>query len=77
MNPSFETIASEAMLLPKDKRLVLAHRILSSLEPFPDAEVEKAWDTEIRRRIRAYDAGSEVGIPASAVFAELDKKLKR
>ena len=30
---SLETIASEAMLLPKDQRFTLAHRILASIEP--------------------------------------------
>jgi putative addiction module component (TIGR02574 family) len=77
VNPSVETIASEALLLPNDQRLVLAHRILSSVEPVPDAEVEAAWDAEIQERVRRYDAGLTHGVPGLQVFAELDKKLKR
>ena len=77
MNPSVETIASEALLLPTDKRLVLAHRILSSVEPVPDAAVDAAWDAEIQERIRRYDAGLTRGVPGLQVFAELDKQLKR
>lgn len=74
---SLENIASEALLLPKDQRLTLAHRILSSVEPKAEAEVERAWDTEIRERIKRYDSGQTTGMPGREVFAELDKKLKR
>jgi putative addiction module component (TIGR02574 family) len=73
---SLEDIASEALLLPKDQRFTLAHRILSSVEPEVKAEAEAAWDTEIRERIRRYDAGLTSGVPGREVFAELDKKLK-
>ena len=74
---SLENIASEALLLPKDQRFTLAHRILSSMEPEVEAEVEAAWDVQIRERIKRYDAGQTVGVPGRKVFAELDKKLKR
>lgn len=77
MSASLEDIASDALQLPKDQRLTLAHRLLASLEPGPDAGAEAAWDGEIRERIRKYDAGLTGGIPGSAVFSELDKKLKK
>jgi putative addiction module component (TIGR02574 family) len=77
MNPSIETIASEAMQLPEDQRLTLANRILESVEPAVDPGLEHAWDMEIRERIRRFDAGQSAGIPLSEVFAELDKKLKQ
>ena len=73
---SLENLASEAMLLPKDQRFALAHRILSSVEPATEAEVEGAWDTEIRERIKRYDAGLTTGVAGREVFAELDKRLK-
>ena len=73
---SLEDIASEALLLPKDQRFTLAHRILSSVEPEMKVEAEAAWDTEIRVRIRRYDTGLTSGVPGREVFAELDKKLK-
>jgi hypothetical protein len=74
---SLENIASEALLLPKDQRFTLAHRILSSVEPEMEANVEAAWDLEIRERIRRYDAGQTPGLAGREVFAELDKKLKQ
>jgi hypothetical protein len=74
---SLESIASEAMLLPKDQRFALAHRILSSVEPQTEAEVEGAWDMEIRERIKLYDAGETMSVSGQEVFSELDKKLKQ
>jgi hypothetical protein len=74
---SMETITSEALLLPKDQRFTLAHRILASIEPERDADAAAAWDLEIRERIRRYDAGQTVGVSGQEVFAELDKRLKR
>jgi DUF1009 family protein len=73
---SLENIASEALLLPEDQRFTLAHRILSSVEPELEAQVDAAWDMEIRERIKRYDAGQTAGFSGQDVFAELDKKLK-
>jgi hypothetical protein len=73
---SLEAIASEALLLPKDQRFTLAHRILTSVEPEAEPGAEAAWDTEIRERISRYDAGLASSVPGRKVFEELDKKLK-
>jgi putative addiction module component (TIGR02574 family) len=77
MAGSIETLTSEAMQLPPDQRLTLAHRILSSVEPAVSREIDAAWDTEIRERIARYDAGTVRGISASEVFAEVDRRLRR
>jgi len=77
MAESVETLAQEAMQLPPDQRLTLAHKILSSVEPAASPELEVLWDTEIRARIARYDGGEARGIPASEVFAELDRRLAR
>ena len=73
---SLENIAAEALLLPKDQRFTLVHRILSSIEPEPEVGAEAAWDAEVRERIRRYDAGLAATVPGQEVFAELDRKLK-
>jgi hypothetical protein len=73
---SIETVAAEAMLLPKDQRFTLAHRILSSIEPQAESGAEAAWDAEIRERIRGYDAGLAASVAGREVVAGLDKKLK-
>ena len=77
MAGSIETLVSEAMQLPPDQRLTLAHRILSSVEPVASSEIDAAWDAEIRERIARYDAGGVRSIPAAEVFAEVDRRLRR
>jgi putative addiction module component (TIGR02574 family) len=75
MSEAVETIVAKAVQLPPDQRLTLAHKILSSVEPEPSLEADAAWDREIRERIARYDAGEVRPIPASEVFAELDRRL--
>ncbi len=77
MPESIDTLVSEAMQLPPDQRMTLAHRILSSVEPTPSSEIDAAWDAEIRKRIARYDSGGIKGIPAAEVFAEVDQRLRR
>ncbi|MBI4027833.1 MAG: addiction module protein [Verrucomicrobia bacterium] len=72
-----DTVAAEAMQLPEDQRMTLAHRLIASVEPHPDPAVEAAWDHEIRERIRRYDGGKSTTIAASQVFKELDQRIAR
>jgi len=77
MSESVEMIIAEAVRLPPDQRLTLAHRILSSIEPEPSTDTDAAWDKEIRERIARYDGGQVQSIPAVEVFAELDRRLRQ
>jgi putative addiction module component (TIGR02574 family) len=77
MAASLESIESEALLLPTDQRLTLAHRILASVESTSVDGADTAWEKEIKERIKKYDAGLSQGIPGPDVFAELDKILKK
>lgn len=77
MAKAIESLVSQAIRLPPDQRMTLAYRILSSVEPAPSEESEADWDAEIRARIARYDAGGVKTVPASEVFAELDRRLKR
>lgn len=72
-----EALAHDAIELPPDQRLSLAHRILASVEPDGGPAVDAAWDGEIRERIRRYDAGETKAIPAAVVFGELDRRLAK
>ena len=74
---TIDTVVSKAMQLPKDQRLTLAHRLLSSIESAVDLEVEVAWDSEIRERIHRYDIGQSTTIPATQIFKELDQRFHR
>ena len=73
---SINQILQEAVNLPEDQRLTLAHKILLVGEPQFSKTVEHAWDTEIRDRIARYDRGELESRPASEVFANLDRQLK-
>lgn len=77
MTGSIDALVSEAMHLPPDQRLTLAHRILSSVEPEASSEIDAAWDSAIRERITQYDAGGVKSIPAGEAFAEVDRRLRR
>jgi putative addiction module component (TIGR02574 family) len=77
MSETVDAIIAEAVRLPPDQRLTLAHRILTSVEPEESTEAEAAWDKEIRERIGRYDAGEVRSIPAVEVFAELDRRLRQ
>ena len=72
---TLEDLAQGAIELPPDQRFTLAQRILASVEPSGEPSIDAAWATEIRERIRKYDAGEIKGIPASEVFAEIDRHL--
>ena len=77
MIQTVDDLAQSATQLPPEQRLTLARRILESVEPERKAGIDSAWVVEIRDRIRRYDSGETKGIPASEVFAELDKRLAR
>ncbi len=77
MSEAVDKIVAEAVGLPADQRLTLAHRILTSVEPEESSETDAAWDKEIRERIARYDAGEVRSIPAVEVFAEVDRRLRQ
>ncbi len=77
MSSPADNIIVEALLLPPDQRLTVAHRLLSSVEPEPTDEIERVWEVEIQDRIARYDAGGVRSIPAAEVFSELDRRLQR
>lgn len=59
MNES-EELLSKALRLPEHDRAELAKRLLESLDPGRDDDVNDAWLTEIERRCAAVDAGEAI-----------------
>ena len=55
---ALEQLRSEALNLSETERAELAYNLVVSLDGSPDADVEKAWDTEILRRLSEIDAGT-------------------
>ncbi len=62
------TIEDDALLLPPEKRELLAARLLASLEP--DPEIEKQWLAQAVRRAAEIDQGMVKLIPAEEVMRQ-------
>ena len=60
------------MTLSPEARATLAEQLLDSLEVDTDQQdIDAAWETEIKARIKAYEAGVIDTIPAADVFRDL------
>jgi len=69
-------LSAQAQALPPEQRARLAEELLASLDP-RDAEVEAAWDEELRRRIDEVERGTVQLIPADKAFAQVRHALGR
>jgi putative addiction module component (TIGR02574 family) len=61
MASPFENVAEQALSLSVRDRLRLANELLVSVEPPGSAEIERAWEEEIQRRIGEIDSGNAKG----------------
>ena len=57
-SPTLGRVRSEALDLPESERAELAQNLVASLDGPPEADVDKAWDTEILRRLAEIDSGT-------------------
>lgn len=57
MNPEFERLLKDALLLPPEARGTLAELLLDSLDSDTDPDADRAWDVEIARRQMEIDSG--------------------
>ena len=64
---TLDTLSKDALVLPPDQRVALAHRLLASVESDPEPGAEAAWEAEIAR----FDAGESESVPADEVLARL------
>ncbi len=69
MSP-IDQIESAVLQLPRNERARIAERLLASLDD--DAEVERAWADEVRRRVEDLRSGKVRPIPGEDVFKELE-----
>ena len=72
---SIQKLVDEARRLPHDQQLALANRVLELSEAGVADDAENVWDSELRARIQAYDAGRSQTRSAGKVFKDLDSKL--
>jgi len=70
-----ETVLKEALGLSEADRADIAGALLESLESEREADVEAAWQREIRDRVADLDAGEVDGIPWEEVRDRLWARL--
>lgn len=74
-----DLLAAAALQLPLDARAALAARLIESLDerPLEDAaEVERAWEVEIGRRLEDLRAGRMKTRPVEEFLAELEERTR-
>ena len=75
MSTLVEELSQKALSLPPEERVRLAEELLATVHKV-DAEVEAAWEEEIKLRLEEIDGGIAKLIPADEVFAEIRRLLK-
>ena len=75
MPTALEQVTKDAMDLPHRQKLALAEFLMESAEAQANPEAEVAWDSEIRDRIRAIDAGRVTGVSYEAVMHAAEQRL--
>jgi putative addiction module component (TIGR02574 family) len=70
MTDQVAELAQQGKALPPEERSRLVEILLESLHEGSLAEVEAAWDTEVERRLAAYDRGEIVALDGEAVLAK-------
>jgi putative addiction module component (TIGR02574 family) len=72
MATPIEKITQEVVELSRRERLMLVRLLLDLDKPSQGDEIEKAWDQEIRARVKAVDEGRAKGIPYDEIKKELN-----
>lgn len=70
MSAALKELEHQVRALSPDERARLADVLLESLRDAPFAEIEAAWNSEIEKRVAAYDRGELETFSAESVFAE-------
>ncbi len=69
-----DRIIEEALLLPADIRLHLVERLLKSLNPPIDEDIDRLWAEEAGRRISKIETGEVRLVPGEKVFSRIRAK---
>lgn len=75
MAARIEEIAKELVDLPRHQRLVLVRLLLDLDQPGSSADVDSAWEEEIRARVKAVDEGRAIGIPYEQIKKEMANRF--
>ena len=75
MSDLIADLSLQARLLPPEDRIRLAEELLASLDPYV-ADVERARDLEILKRVAEVQQGLVALVPAKTAFAEVRSILR-
>ncbi len=70
------TVAEDAIRLSHRERARLALRLIESLDPGKDEDVDELWLEEAERRLKAYDNGSSNARNIDDALSEIEKQLR-
>ena len=70
-----DSLFESALALDEKQRAELAGLLIESLDEADEPGVESAWRTEIERRLKELDSGSEVAVAWSEARARLRSGL--
>ena len=76
MSTKANEVIQKALRLSVEERAQVARKIISSLEPQEEAEVEVAWQKEISRRIAEIKSGSVKLVPLETVLRRAKSKAR-
>ncbi|MBW7925756.1 MAG: addiction module protein [Burkholderiaceae bacterium] len=69
-----EELTQKALSLSPEERVRLAEALLATVQEV-DAEIEAAWEEEIKRRISEIENGTATLVHAEEVFAEVRRLI--
>jgi putative addiction module component (TIGR02574 family) len=76
MATPIEKITREVVELSRHERLTLLRLLLDLDQPSKGEEIAKAWDQEIRARVKAVDEGRVSGIPYDQIKQEMSSRFR-
>ena len=77
MSAPIEQIATDLAKLPREERLLLVRLLLDADRPNNVAEIDKAWDDEIRARALAVGDGQAQSISHQDLKREMTDRFRR
>ena len=76
MKPDNTEIEHQASRLPHRERARLALKLIESLDPGRDEDVDSLWLDEAERRLEQYDDGLADAQDAEEAISEIEAQLK-
>jgi putative addiction module component (TIGR02574 family) len=77
MSMTAAALLDEAKRLPVEERAMVAEKLLETLDPDTESDVEAAWAAEVGRRAEEAERDPGVLVDWAGAKAEIEKELKR